>query len=443
MSAPLADCAGHQWSRGWALAVLLALEATLLFAASWFGDFTVPGNARAFVALMWGAGIAFAGAVTVFARNAALRPVAIFWAMAILLRLVMLGCAPADDFWRYAWEGRIQNEGFNPYLFSPSAPELEPLRDSTWARINHPESAAIYPPATELVFAALASISTSPLAFKIAFAAADLAALALLLQLVGGANRYHRVAWYAWNPAVAYAFCGAGHYDSLMLVTLTASLVLLRNATRADRRGWMLAVSSSALMGLAIAFKLIPIFLLPAWCLALRRHSVALIVALLVPLGLSLWYGGVHVVLRPFRAFADVTRFHDLVWWFIEAVTIPNPWQRNWPFSVALAVGIVVVTWQFRNDWQRAALWILGLALLLSPVLHPWYATWILPLAVWRQAPAWTALSISALASLLLWETTGLWTAWQPNLLTRTLVILPPAAVWILHARRPSRLIAS
>jgi hypothetical protein len=28
------------------------------------------------------------------------------------LRLVMLGCEPGDDLWRYIWEGRVQNHGF-------------------------------------------------------------------------------------------------------------------------------------------------------------------------------------------------------------------------------------------------------------------------------------------------------------------------------------------
>ena len=80
------------------------------------------------------------------------------------------------------------------------------------------------------------------------------------------------------------------------------------------------------------------------------------------------------------------------------------------------------------------ALWLLGLALVLSPVLHPWYATWILPLAVWRRAHAWTILSITALAALLLWESTPWWTEWQPNLLTRSLVIIPPLIAWLFQS---------
>jgi hypothetical protein len=82
---------------------------------------------------------------------------------------------------------------------------------------------------------------------------------------------------------------------------------------------------------------------------------------------------------------------------------------------------------------------VLGAALLLSPVVHPWYVTWILPLAVWRGQIAWSILSLSVLTALLLWETTPLWNAWQPNFLTRSLVVVPPLAAWIFQSRVQNR----
>ena len=127
------------------------------------------------------------------------------------------------------------------------------------------------------------------------------------------------------------------------------------------------------------------------------------------------------MVLAPFRGFADVARFNELLVWIF-----PNPWQRNWPVTSLLVVAVAGLAWLLRRDWQRSLLWVLGAVLILSPVLHPWYATWILPFAVWRQQPAWTVLSLSTLAALLLWETTPLWQAWQANWLTRLLVIGPP-----------------
>jgi hypothetical protein len=135
-------------------------------------------------------------------------------------------------------------------------------------------------------------------------------------------------------------------------------------------------------------------------------------------------------VLKPLGAFAEVTRFNDPLWWAIEVLTGPNPFQRNWPFTLVLCATLLWIFYQFKNDWPRCALWSLGSVLLLSPVLHPGYVTWILPLACWRRGVPWSIFSLSVLGALLLWQATPLWNAWEPNPITRAIVLLPPLAAW-------------
>ena len=165
---------------------------------------------------------------------------------------------------------------------------------------------------------------------------------------------------------------------------------------------------------------------------ALRRRAAVLLLSVGIPAVLTLPYGGPGVVLRPLLAFTRITRFNDLVWGWIEAVTVRNPYGRNWPFTLALVLAVMVIVWKFRADWRRSALWVLGAALLLSPVVHPWYLTWILPLAVWRGQIAWTVLSLSVITALLLWETTSLWTAWQPKVLALVSTILAYLSIHII-----------
>ena len=265
--------------------------------------------------------------------------------------------------------------------------------------------------------AALVEAALKDLLDKKAMKKNSLLTLALLLRLVPAPA----AAWYAWNPAVVYAFAGAAHFDSLMLLALTGAALTLHRAE--GRLGWQ--VVSVSCLGAAIALKLVPVFLLPVWGFALGARAWLLAVSVALPAALALPFGGTRVVLEPLRAFADVTRFNELLVW-----VFPNPWQRNWPVTLLLCTTVLVLVWHLRRDWPRSALWVLGAALILSPVLHPWYVTWILPFAVWRQQPAWTVLSLSALAAFLLWETTPLWTAWQPNLLTRAFVCVPPLIAW-------------
>jgi hypothetical protein len=395
------------------LSAAVLAEVALVAAAAQFGDFTVAGHATRFVVLIWGAAAFFLCAVVQFGRHGRLSRAAeeeeetsarawwtdirmiVFWGTALALRLAMIGCPPADDLWRYIWEGEIQRHGINPYVTSPDAPALLPLRTEEWKRINHRETAAIYPPAAELLFRGLASVKQSPTLFKVVFVIADLMTVCVLLRLCrpatdGGriisragftilsgskeARAYETVAWYAWNPAVVYAFAGAGHYDSLMLLTVSGAFLILDRADfeRTSRSSTphgtehpaASAWAAAALLGMAIALKIVPTFLVPAAALALRSQSAVLLASAGIPFALAYFYGGLSVVLAPLAKFADVTRFHDLFWWLAEAVFGPNPFQRNWPFTVGIFVASAIVVWAFRRDWRRCALWLFGVVLI-------------------------------------------------------------------------------
>jgi alpha-1,6-mannosyltransferase len=430
---PIAGARPGRWRLGLWLA--LGAQCALLGSASVFGDFRVPGFAGRFVGLMAGASALFLVAIRLWTRmESPRRPMLFFWLAAIALRLAMLGCEPGDDIWRYLWEGRIQLHGENPYVLGPDALSLERLRDVDWPKINHPDYAAVYPPATELVFKAIAAVSPTVFAFKLVFVAADLLCLGLIVALCGGDLR--GAAWYGWNPAVIYAFAGAGHYDSLMLLTMTASFLVLHRACTQGAPGWGAAFLSGGLLGMAIALKLVPAFLVPAWACALGKKSGALLIAALIPAALTLVFGGPDVVFAPLQLFADVARFNTVVWWLFEAVTWP--FAHNDLFTLALAAAVLAAVYRFRTDWRRAALWSMGLVLLLSPVLHPWYLTWILPFACWRRAHAWSIFSLSALSSLVLWETTRFWVQWEPNPLTRLFLLVPPFLAWQIERRPPT-----
>src|SRR5207302_3605638 len=131
-----------------------------------------------------------------------------------------------------------------------------------------------------------------------------------------------------------------------------------------------------------------------------------------------------QVVSKSLAEFARVTRFNDLVWWIFDLGFWPthvkqtvngcwmtllpwvglNPDYENSKDSFLLVVAVAVIVVIFRRDWRRSALWVLGAMLVLSPALHPWYVSWILPLACWRKAFAWFVLALSVAVCLLVWE---------------------------------------
>jgi hypothetical protein len=287
----------------------------------------------------------------------------------------------------------------------------------------------------------LSRIGDHPLLYKFLFTAADLATAGILLLLLPPAVRYAAAAWYAWNPLVVYCFAGSAHFDSLMVLPMMAGVLLLTRFEAADdpREKWQLALGASALFGIAISIKLIPLLLLPLCAFALRKRAITLAVAVAIPALLSLLYGYPRVdIWESLGSFAHVTRLNDMFWWIIEETVWPNPRQKNYHYNRVIIVAVCAVSLLFFRNWRRGMLWALGIALILSPVLHPWYLTWILPFAAWRMAQPWQLLSVTMFAYFLFWNERLFALPWRSELWMREIILLPPliATVLFLFRRR-------
>jgi alpha-1,6-mannosyltransferase len=424
----------------------IALIGEILLCASLnlFDDWTLEEMPLKFVAAGLLCGIAYIAAVGSFPLATSPKVQrGLFWTGVIALRLVALPLEPGDDFWRYQWEGKIQQAGFNPYVSAPDDPQLEQVRAQfpNWHKINHRDFRAIYPPGAELVFAGLSRVSDSPFLYKLLFAAADVGIIALLLRLFGGASRYANTAWYAWNPLVVYSFAGSAHFDSLMILPMVSGILLLtRFEDEADsKKKWWLALAAAGVFGIAISIKLVPALLLLCCVFALGYRAVTLALSAVIPLGLSLLYGYPTIpIWDSLRRFAHVTRLNDLFWWLIEETVWPNPHQKNYHYNVIVIAAVAVISLLAFWNWKRTMFWVLGMALILSPVLHPWYITWILPLATWRRAYAWHVLSVTLFAYFLFWNERLFALPWHSEPWLRAIIAVPPlmACVWVYGRRR-------
>ena len=83
---------------------------------------------------------------------------------------------------------------------------------------------------------------------------------------------------------------------------------------------------------------------------------------------------------HPLGPTGSLSRLNDLFWWVIEDIFWPNPHQRTFHYLPIIIVCLIAVSLFFIHDWRRGMLWVLGMAVVLSPVLYPWSSTWILPL---------------------------------------------------------------
>jgi len=179
----------------------------------------------------------------------------------VLLQLIATSVPPrtTDDHLCYAWDGRVQAAGIDPYRYPPGAPELARLRD-VWLfpdgatpALNHPGERTIYPPVAQVWFWLLHELSGGhgralPLQVGAALlAVATSVAIVRVLRRCGGDPR--RVVWWAWCPTVVLEAGNGAHVD-----VLGALLVVVSLGALAGRR-W---VGGGVLLGLAVGAKLLP-----------------------------------------------------------------------------------------------------------------------------------------------------------------------------------------
>jgi hypothetical protein len=150
---------------------------------------------------------------------------------AALLRIAFVVQAPtlSGDVYRYIWDGRVIEAGFNPYLHVPADPALIPLRDpEQYGLIDKRDYAVtIYPPVAEAIFALVTLISTRVSAMKLAMVLFEALAVLALFRLLRrlGKNPAALVA-YLLHPAPIWEIAGNGHVDAAMLACLYGSFAI-------------------------------------------------------------------------------------------------------------------------------------------------------------------------------------------------------------------------
>ncbi|HEX2941704.1 MAG TPA: hypothetical protein VHO91_11705, partial [Rhodopila sp.] len=206
------------------------------------GDLIIGALAktRLFVAITGLSVVVYLLAVRTVVRRAPARgSLWIVLLVAVAMRLPLIAAPPflSSDVYRYVWDGRVQAAGINPYRYIPAAPALAFLRDqAVYPNINRADWApTIYPPAAQVIFAAVGQVWSSVTGIKLAMVAFEALAVFCLLRLLAIAGLpSERVLIYAWNPLAAWAFAGNGHIDAAAIGLLAAALLLRAR----HRDGW-------------------------------------------------------------------------------------------------------------------------------------------------------------------------------------------------------------
>ncbi len=385
--------------------------------------------------------------------------------LGIALRLVFLIPAVgfSDDFYRYAWEGRVVVAGANPYAHPPSDPALSSLRDEViWPNVTHAEVPAAYPPLAEASFA-LAALTPQPvLALRLWHVACDLLAWFLLARLLQ-ARGLDPVAsiLYGLSPLVLVEYAGSQHLDSAAIAaTLLAMLFKARGRPNA----------ATATLAIATLFKPYAIVLFPI--VAIERFDgfrdfvritlrFLLLIALVTvgylpfaregtPLAGIVRYATEWSFNAPFypalRVLIERIRDHafDAHWTDLDPLRnriahflfdhSPETLARSTLLCAFLVIGLRTLR---VASAEGATAMTLAALLLCSPTIQPWYVTWFLPYlafrgggdAALRFGPLWLWVVLAPLAHHVLDDLSELG-VWREDVRIR-IAQYAPVLLWI------------
>jgi len=320
--------------------------------------------------------------------------------LAVLFRLILWPSIPSlsDDLYRYSWEGRVICSGHNPYALSPDAPELKDLRDmKIFPLVSRPNLSTIYPPVAQLIFATASAVSYSVASMKAIFIFFDLAVLALLLRILTTLGKNPLLsAIYALNPLIVIEFSGSGHLDSAGIFFMILALYFCLK-----RREKLSAVA----LAMAFLVKLLPLLLLPIIAHKKKFLSFAFFIIISVAAFLPFISAGQ-------KLFASLSLYTEN-WMFngscynLLLLFVPDNQTARRIIAALFCLVAAAAYYRFNNINRlehpeiifRQCLFILGLLLLFTPIVHPWYVCWVVPLVAVVQNRAWLLFSGLVFAS--------------------------------------------
>jgi len=300
----------------------------------------------------------------------------------LAFRLTLIGLTPtlSDDMYRYVWDGRVQAAGINPYHYAPADAALAWLRTPEWALINHKDIPTIYPPLMQAAFHAATWIAPTIFAQKLFFLACDVGIVLLLPAILPrwGVSPLMSLI-YTWHPLVVIEVAGSGHNDPLGILWCLVGLWLWQGRSR------VVATASFAMTFLA---KFATVLLVP-WYAIRARKLLLVFVGLILVGGLSCW-GSPHFT-PGLGHYSRQWEFNSSLYRVLLAVIGQPLVVRLISFGLLMGLGVWLAT--HREDLVTYTLTMLQAAILLTPVVEPWYLLWIVPLLCLRLSWMWLVFS--------------------------------------------------
>lgn len=342
----------------------------------------------------------------------------------LLIRISFINTIPigSDDIYRYMWDGKVQSYGINPYQYVPNEQNLSFLHSNILPqKVNFPNLKTIYFPLSQWLFYLGYSLSGEQVwGYKFLlfiFELITIITLYLILKKLKSNSKF--ILLYALCPLPIIQFALDSHLDGFGLsFMLLAVLFYLKNKL----------LPSLIFLGLSFSIKPVGLLLLPI--MFFREEKI---------------FNKIYVIIIPYLAFFIQ---------FIPYIFSSNPFEslfiyaKHWSFNgsvfsllnffinnnqtTRIVCGILLIIslipiYINKEEPIKKFYYSVLLLFIFSPVVHPWYISWLtilLPII-----PKWSGIVYSSLSSLtaftvLSYQQYGLWKEYSSVLLIEYIPVI-------------------
>jgi hypothetical protein len=330
-----------------------------------------------------------------------------------LFRIVLLNQDPwfSDDVYRYLWDGKVSQNGVNPYQYPPDHEHLSQLQeDDIFKNLNYPEIATVYPPVAQFFFLLNAFLGGSLITWKIILLILELILTLILLRTLEVFNiNKMRILIFSLNPLLIVETYMNGHLEMMGLLFLW--LVIYGFYVRRK----MFPVIFTPL---AILVKFFPAIMVLPFLRPNLWKKVLFITAICVMIVLPFAASGV-IPMAGFFSYINRWSFNGAVFKVVSSFIYTLPLEvvdlgffnlnqhlervfinQEFYYKIfAVIILLYVIYDQLRKSTFKApevgilpisaSFVITATFLLLTPTLHPWYIIWIIPFLIFIPNWSW------------------------------------------------------
>jgi hypothetical protein len=337
-----------------------------------------------------------------------------FVIVAFIFRLLFVLSVPtlSDDFYRFIWDGRLIQEGLNPFGYLPSQIVKEHLLAGSnnielYQKMNSPNYYSVYPPILQLVFFISAKLSfgyNMITIFNLRFfiLLAEFGTFIFLKKILDFLKfNKIKIFFYLLNPLVIIELVGNIHFEAIMIFFLTASLYYLVISKNSF---------SAIFIAFAIATKMIPLIFLPlivrkiGWKKGLiyATFSLTIVVISFLPFIdkhlISNVGDSIGLYFQKFEFNASIYYLSRELGFRIVGYNAISIIGKVLPVISTCLILFLSFVVKGNDSWQgffKRGLIIIFIYYLFSLVVHPWYVSLLVLLSVFvesRFAILWSIL---------------------------------------------------